>query len=88
MIGIGPQKYSAMTLKKARFFSGILLSPYFLRRSCASFSVNPFADVLGNIKKLVKGSEANAIGIDIGSSAIKVVEVKKRGGKKPPPKHY
>jgi len=42
---------------------------------------NPFKDILGNIGKLVKGKESTAVGIDIGSSAVKVVEIKKKGGK-------
>lgn len=43
---------------------------------------NPFiTKMLGGLGKLMKGSEANAIGVDIGSSAVKVVEIKKRGGK-------
>lgn len=42
---------------------------------------NPFKDILSNIKKLTGGAETSAVGIDIGSSAIKVVEIKKKGGK-------
>lgn len=34
-----------------------------------------------DIKKLGKGGEKSAVGIDIGSSAIKVVEIKMKGGK-------
>jgi len=42
---------------------------------------NPFTDILSNIKKLTSSKEDSAIGVDIGSSAIKVVEIKKKGGK-------
>ena len=42
---------------------------------------NPLKKILGNIGNLVGGTEENAVGIDIGSSAIKVVEIKKKGGK-------
>ena len=37
--------------------------------------------ILDNIKGLGGGGEERAVGIDIGSSAIKVVEIKKKGGK-------
>src|SRR3989344_2315714 len=42
---------------------------------------NPFKKIIGNIGNLVGGTEESAVGIDIGSSAIKVVEIKKKGGK-------
>lgn len=37
--------------------------------------------ILGKITTLVNGTEMSAVGIDIGSSAIKVVEIKRKGGK-------
>ena len=42
---------------------------------------NPFKKIIGNISNLVSGSEDNAVGIDIGSSDIKIVEIKKKGGR-------
>lgn len=42
---------------------------------------NPFKKIFGDINKLVGGSEDSAVGIDIGSSSIKIVEIKKKGGK-------
>ncbi len=42
---------------------------------------NPLKKILGNIGNLVGNTEDTAVGIDIGSSAIKVVEIKKKGGK-------
>ncbi len=42
---------------------------------------NPFKKFLGGIGKIGGGATESAIGIDIGSSAIKVVEIKKKGGK-------
>jgi type IV pilus assembly protein PilM len=42
---------------------------------------NPFKDIFSNIKVFSGGDNNSAIGIDIGSSAIKVVEIKKKGGK-------
>ncbi len=42
---------------------------------------NPFSNILGNIGKLVGGATDSAVGIDIGSSAIKIVEIKKKGSK-------
>jgi type IV pilus assembly protein PilM len=42
---------------------------------------NPFTKILSNINGLIKGGENSAVGIDIGSSAIKIVEIKKKGGK-------
>jgi type IV pilus assembly protein PilM len=42
---------------------------------------NPLKKVLGIIGNLASKSEDSAVGIDIGSSAIKVVEIKKKGGK-------
>src|SRR3990167_3450721 len=37
--------------------------------------------IFGNIGGITLGGESTALGIDIGSSAIKVVEIKKKGGK-------
>ncbi|MDE2399598.1 MAG: type IV pilus assembly protein PilM [Patescibacteria group bacterium] len=42
---------------------------------------NPFSNILGNISKLVAGTKDTAVGIDIGSSAIKIVEIKRKGSK-------
>lgn len=42
---------------------------------------NPFKKILGALSIGSKGSGDTAVGIDIGSSAIKVVELKKKGGK-------
>jgi type IV pilus assembly protein PilM len=42
---------------------------------------NPFKKFLGGIGKIGGGAIESAIGIDIGSSSIKVVEIKKKGGK-------
>lgn len=42
---------------------------------------NPFKKIIGNISNLVGGSEDSAVGIDIGSSDIKIVEIKKKGGR-------
>ncbi len=42
---------------------------------------NPFKDILSNVSFLKGGGAPNAVGIDIGSSAIKIVEIKKKGGK-------
>jgi type IV pilus assembly protein PilM len=42
---------------------------------------NPFKKVLNSIGSMVGGADGTAVGIDIGSSAIKVVEIKKKGGK-------
>lgn len=42
---------------------------------------NPFSKILGSISNLGKDEGGKAIGIDIGSSAIKIVEIKKKGGK-------
>lgn len=42
---------------------------------------NPLKKIFGDISKLVGGTEDSAVGIDIGSSAIKVVEIKRKGGK-------
>lgn len=42
---------------------------------------NPFKDILGSINKIVGGTKDSAVGIDIGSSAIKIVEIKKKGSK-------
>ena len=42
---------------------------------------NPFKKIFGDINKLVGGSEDSAVGIDIGSSSIKIVEIKRKGGK-------
>lgn len=37
--------------------------------------------IFGSLSNLTSGKENGAVGIDIGSSAIKVVEIKKKGGK-------
>src|SRR3954463_5378650 len=42
---------------------------------------NPLKKIFGNISRLVGNTEDSAVGIDIGSSAIKVVEIKKKGGR-------
>lgn len=42
---------------------------------------NPFKKILSRIGNLISSTENGAVGIDIGSSAIKVVEIKKKGGK-------
>ena len=42
---------------------------------------NPIKNLFGNFKLFGGGSGGSALGVDIGSSAIKVVEIKKRGGK-------
>ena len=42
---------------------------------------NPLKSLFSSIGNISAGSESSAVGIDIGSSAIKVVEIKKKGGK-------
>lgn len=42
---------------------------------------NPFRKIMSRIGSLTSGTEGSAMGIDIGSSAIKVVEIKRKGGK-------
>jgi type IV pilus assembly protein PilM len=42
---------------------------------------NPFKDIFSNIKVFNKSSSNSALGIDIGSSSIKVVEIKRKDGK-------
>lgn len=42
---------------------------------------NPFSNILGNISKLVGSNQDTAVGVDIGSSAIKIVEIKRKGSK-------
>ena len=42
---------------------------------------NPFTKIFSSIGNLAGGKEDSAIGIDIGSSAIKVVEIKRKGGR-------
>lgn len=42
---------------------------------------NPFKDIFSNFNIGGAGANDTAVGIDIGSSAIKVVEIKKKGGK-------
>ncbi len=42
---------------------------------------NPLKNILSNVNIFGGGGAPNAVGIDIGSSAIKVVEIKKKGGK-------
>lgn len=44
--------------------------------------INPFAKILGSVSGVFsKESTNSAVGIDIGSSSIKIVEIKKKGGK-------
>lgn len=42
---------------------------------------NPIKNFFSNLKLFKSGDGNNAVGIDIGSSAIKIVEIKKRAGK-------
>ncbi|OGI61110.1 hypothetical protein A2814_02120 [Candidatus Nomurabacteria bacterium RIFCSPHIGHO2_01_FULL_38_19] len=42
---------------------------------------NPFKKIFSNIENFVGGAKDNAVGVDVGSSAIKVVEIKRKGGK-------
>mgnify|MGYP001612712243 FL=1 len=42
---------------------------------------NPFKNIFSNIKMFKSASSDSAVGIDIGSSSIKVVEIKKKKGK-------
>lgn len=42
---------------------------------------NPLKNIFGTINKLVGGTENSAVGVDIGSSAIKIVEIKRKGSK-------
>src|SRR3989344_1496574 len=43
---------------------------------------NPFTKILDNIGKIGgESGDSTAIGVDIGSSAIKIVELKKKSGK-------
>lgn len=42
---------------------------------------NPLKGIFSNIQKLVGGEEDSAVGIDIGSSTIKIVEIKRKGSK-------
>ncbi len=42
---------------------------------------NIIKKILDSLKNLISNAEDSAVGIDIGSSAIKVVEIKKKGGK-------
>jgi type IV pilus assembly protein PilM len=42
---------------------------------------NPFKKIFSSLGKLTGGAEESAIGVDIGSSAIKVVEIKRKGSK-------
>ena len=42
---------------------------------------NPFRNIFSSIGNLTSSAESTALGIDIGSSAIKVVEIKRKGGK-------
>jgi type IV pilus assembly protein PilM len=43
--------------------------------------INPFKKILDRLGSLTGGVESSAVGVDIGSSAIKVVEIKKKAGK-------
>lgn len=42
---------------------------------------NPFKNIFSSLKKISGGKENSAIGVDIGSSSIKIVEIKKKEGK-------
>jgi len=42
---------------------------------------NPLKKIFGNINKLVASGDESAVGVDIGSSAIKIVEIKRKGSK-------
>ncbi|KKS58270.1 hypothetical protein A2587_02580 [Candidatus Nomurabacteria bacterium RIFOXYD1_FULL_42_14] len=42
---------------------------------------NPLKKIFSSISTIGSGSDDSAVGIDIGSSAIKIVEIKKKGGK-------
>jgi type IV pilus assembly protein PilM len=42
---------------------------------------NFLQDILSKVTKLSGGGEENALGVDIGTSAIKVVEIKRKGGR-------
>jgi len=42
---------------------------------------NPLKDFFAKVNTIISDAERNAIGVDIGTSAIKVVEIKKKGGK-------
>src|SRR3989344_937927 len=42
---------------------------------------NIMKKIFGNIGNMTAGGDSGAVGIDIGSSAIKVVEIKRKGGK-------
>ena len=42
---------------------------------------NPFKNIFSSIGKISGGGGDWAVGIDIGSSAIKIIEIKKKGGK-------
>jgi len=42
---------------------------------------NPLKKIFGDITKFVGSSDGIAVGIDVGASATKVVEIKKRGGR-------
>ncbi len=42
---------------------------------------NPFKKIFGDINKIIAGSKDSAVGIDIGTSAIKIVEIKRKGSK-------
>src|SRR3989344_1567721 len=42
---------------------------------------NPFKKIFSNINNLANGVESSAVGVDIGSSSIKIVEIKRKGGK-------
>ena len=42
---------------------------------------NPFKNIFSSLKKFGVGKEDTAIGVDVGSSSIKIVEIKKKDGK-------
>lgn len=43
--------------------------------------INPFKNIFSSLQKIRGGMDVSALGIDIGSSAIKIVEIKKKGGR-------
>ncbi|OGI66240.1 hypothetical protein A3A95_02115 [Candidatus Nomurabacteria bacterium RIFCSPLOWO2_01_FULL_39_18] len=43
--------------------------------------INPFKNIFSKISHIAGSEDNYAVGVDIGSSAIKIVEIKKRGGK-------
>ena len=43
--------------------------------------INPFKSIFSKISNITEGEDSYAVGVDVGSSAIKIVEIKKKGGK-------